>query len=105
MHFPLTTAFALLLTTAHARINGIAVPATIKPGEEFDAIILSSNYIQSVYDVAIAFGYTPGDGYPGSLGQVIDSFYLGPGKFRDVGMEGRNEERALADEVQRSRIS
>ena len=64
----------------NTRIIGIQVPKTIKPGEDFEAIIISENYIQSVYDVAIAFGYSPGKGFPGSLGQVADSFYLGPGK-------------------------
>ncbi|KAM5353842.1 hypothetical protein ACJ41O_000492 [Fusarium nematophilum] len=77
MRFSLAAATTLLALT-EARITGIAVPKTIKPGEEFDAIILSSNYIQSVYDVAIAFGYVPGKGYPGTIGQVADSFYLGP---------------------------
>jgi hypothetical protein len=80
MRFTPLIALTTLLTTAQARINGIAVPSTIKPGEEFEAIILSSNYIQRVYDVAIAFGYSPGDGYPDTLGTVLDSFYLGPGK-------------------------
>ncbi|KAF7549999.1 hypothetical protein G7046_g8157 [Stylonectria norvegica] len=78
MRFTLAAAAATLLTLTQARITGIAVPATIKPGDSFDAIILSSNYIQSVYDVAIAFGYAPGDGYPQSLGSVAGSFYLGP---------------------------
>ena len=80
MRFTPLVAITTLLTAAQARINGIAVPATIKPGEEFEAIILSSNYIQSVYDVAIAWGYTSGEGYPDALGTVVDSFYLGPGK-------------------------
>ncbi|KAH7144543.1 hypothetical protein B0J13DRAFT_623079 [Dactylonectria estremocensis] len=71
-------AVASLLAVAQARINGISVPATIKPGDTFDVIIESSNYIQSVYDVAIAIGYAPGKGYPDSLYNVADSFYLGP---------------------------
>ncbi|CAM1510380.1 Fc.00g007150.m01.CDS01 [Cosmosporella sp. VM-42] len=77
MRFTLA-AIPALLAVAQARINGIAVPETIKPGDKFEAIILSSNYIQSVYDVAIAFGYARGEGFPGSLGSVVDSFYLGP---------------------------
>ena len=80
MRFTPLLTLTTLLTAAQARINGIAVPATIRPGDEFEAIILSSNYIQSVYDVAIAWGYTPGESYHDSLGSVIDSFYLGPGK-------------------------
>jgi Nis1 family len=69
---------ASLLTLSSARIVGIAVPETIKPGDTFNAIIEVENYIQSVYDVAIAFGITPGSGYPGSLGTPITSGYLGP---------------------------
>ena len=80
MRFSLAAATAAILPTTQARINGIAVPDTIKPGSGFNAIILSSNYIQSVYDVAIAFGCAPGNGFPGSLGQVLGSYYLGPGE-------------------------
>lgn len=81
MRFTPLIAITALLSATQARINGIAVPSTIKPGDEFDAIILSSNYIQSVYDVAIAWGYSPGDGYPDTLGTVLGSFYLGPGEW------------------------
>jgi hypothetical protein len=70
---------AALLSLASARIIGIAVPDTIRPGDGFNAIIETENYIQSVYDVAIAFGVAPGNGFPSSLGTVGDSFYLGPG--------------------------
>jgi Nis1 family len=73
-------ASASLLSLASARIIGIAVPDTIQPGGGFNAIIETEDYIQSVYDVAIVFGVAPGAGYPGNLGNVMDSFYLGPGK-------------------------
>ncbi|OCL13710.1 hypothetical protein AOQ84DRAFT_310092 [Glonium stellatum] len=69
---------ASLLTLSSARIVGIAVPETIKPGDTFNAIIIVEDYIQSVYDVAIAFGIAPAAGYPGSLGTPITSGYLGP---------------------------
>jgi len=82
MHFQSTlVASAALLSLASARIIGIAVPDTIAPGSGFNAIIETENYIQSVYDVAIAFGVAPGNGFPDSLGTVMDSFYLGPGEF------------------------
>jgi len=79
MYRPLVVAAATLLSLAHARITGIAVPDTIKPGDTFDAIIHSESYIQSVFDVAIVFGYAPGDGYPESLGVVANSICLGKG--------------------------
>lgn len=69
---------ASLLTLSSARIIGVAVPETIRPGDTFNAIIEVENYIQSVYDVAIAFGIAQGSGYPGSLGTPITSSYLGP---------------------------
>ncbi|KND91591.1 hypothetical protein TOPH_03782 [Tolypocladium ophioglossoides CBS 100239] len=76
MQFSLAAA-AGLLAVAQARITGIAVPETIRPGDSFNATIHSSNYIQSVFDVAITFGYAAGDGYPDSLGLVAASICLG----------------------------
>lgn len=73
-------ALSALVAGANARIYGIAVPETVKAGDEVTAIIATSNYIQSVYDVAIAFGVLPEESaYMGTLGTVLDSFYLGPG--------------------------
>lgn len=74
----LLAACASLLPLATARIVGIAIPDTIQAGGGFNAVIETENYIQAVYDVAIVFGVAPGVGYPGSLGNVMDSFYLGP---------------------------
>jgi hypothetical protein len=31
-----------------------------------------------VYDVAIAFGITPNNGFEGAIGNVLGSYYLGP---------------------------
>ncbi len=67
-----------LLSSASARIVGLAAPAAIAAGQPFTVSLLTENYIQSVYDVAAAFGITPGSGFPGSLGNVIGSNYLGP---------------------------
>jgi len=69
-----------LFTLTSARIIGIAVPETIAPGQGFNAIIMVENYIQSVYDVAIAFGVSPGEGHEGTIGTVLGSYYLGPGQ-------------------------
>jgi hypothetical protein len=82
MHFTSTIlATTSLLSLASARIVGVAVPDTIRPGDGFNAIIETENYIQSVDDVAIAFGVAPGNGFPGSLGNLLEpsSYYLGPG--------------------------
>jgi Nis1 family len=74
-------ALASVVSLTSARIVGISVPETIKPGDGFNLYIQTENYIQSVYDVAIAVGVAPGAGNPQSLGTVMDSFYLGPGTF------------------------
>ncbi|EGR48812.1 hypothetical protein MKX07_000006 [Trichoderma sp. CBMAI-0711] len=71
-------AFSSLLAVASARIAGIAVPETVAPGSTIKGLILTENYIQTVYDVAVAWGFAHGEGYPQSLGQVLDSSYLGP---------------------------
>jgi hypothetical protein len=84
MRFSLAAAAAALVGTAQAHINGISVPSTIKPGDTFEAIVLSSNWIQSSYDVAIVFGYATGSGFEGALGTVANSFYLGPSKQRTM---------------------
>ncbi|EPS45336.1 hypothetical protein H072_712 [Dactylellina haptotyla CBS 200.50] len=80
MHFSnfLIATAATFSGLSSAIITGISVPATIKPGDGFNLYINTANYIQSVDDIAIALGVAPGKGYPGSLGQVTDSFYLGP---------------------------
>jgi hypothetical protein len=74
-------AAASLATLSTAKIVGVAVPSTIRPGDGFNAIILTENYIQSVLDIAVGFGVAPGAGYGGDLGTVLGSFYLGPGTF------------------------
>ena len=73
-------AAAVLAPVVSGIITGIAVPDTIKTGEGFNLRITTANYIQSVYDVSVAVGIAPGHGFPGSLGQVLGSYYLGPGK-------------------------
>ncbi|PSR78497.1 hypothetical protein BD289DRAFT_344446, partial [Coniella lustricola] len=54
------TASAPLLSLAHARISGIGIPSTIKPGDSFDLVIQGTGYIQSVTDVSIAVGWNYG---------------------------------------------
>ncbi|CAH0023549.1 unnamed protein product [Clonostachys rhizophaga] len=78
MRFSLAAAAAALAATAQARISGISVPETIKPGDTVDLKIISENYIQRVDDVAIAYGYATTNAYPGTLTNLLGSFYLGP---------------------------
>ncbi|KAF4458161.1 secreted protein NIS1 [Fusarium austroafricanum] len=77
MRFSIAAVSAALIALSEARITGIKVPKEIKVGEPFEAIIVRENYIQSVYDSSIVFGYGPPSTYPGTIGRVADSFYLG----------------------------
>ncbi|KAF4337361.1 secreted NIS1 [Fusarium beomiforme] len=77
MRFSIAAASAALLALAEARITGIKVPKEIAVGEPFETIIVRENYIQSVFDSSIVFGYAPVSQYPGTIGQVADSFALG----------------------------
>lgn len=81
MRFSIAAASTALLALTEARITGIKVPKEIKVGEAFEAIIVRENYIQSVYDSSIVFGYAPEGAYPGTIGQVADSFNLGKSTF------------------------
>lgn len=69
-----------LITLSQARIIGISAPSTVAPGVPFTISVLTQNYIQTVYDVAIGFGISAGAGYPGTLGNVLATEYLGPDK-------------------------
>ena len=79
------TALSLLASTATARIVAIAAPKTVKAGSTVQVEIIGENYIQSIQDVAIAFGIEHGSGFPESLGQLITSKYLGPDESNVVG--------------------
>jgi hypothetical protein len=75
----------LSLPLASARIIGLAAPSTLTPNTTFSLTLLTENYIQSVADVAVAWGFqTPTannpTGYPLTLGSFTNSSYLGPEK-------------------------
>jgi hypothetical protein len=78
MRFSTIAAGLSSLSFSSAIITGFSVPDTIKPGDRFQLIINTANYIQSVYDVGVAFGVAAGSGYQGALGNIVDSFELGP---------------------------
>ncbi|KAF7196680.1 Necrosis-inducing secreted protein 1 [Pseudocercospora fuligena] len=74
--FTLLTTFA---TLASARITGFATPKVIAPDTTIKLLILTENFSQTVYDVAMSFGLSPTNtSYPGSLGDVMSSKFLGP---------------------------
>lgn len=71
-------ASASLISLAQARIGGIGVPSTIKPGDTFNIVIEGTGYIQSVTDVSIAVGYALGDApLDDGLGIFVTAFDLG----------------------------
>jgi len=79
MRFSIPFVLSALLAAAEARIEGVAVPANIKVGESFDAILFARNYIQSVREIAVVVGSSPRAVPDGSLGRILGSYYLGPG--------------------------
>jgi hypothetical protein len=85
MRFSPLAASLLTTTLASARIIGLSAPPTLTPNSTFTFTLLTENYIQSVADVAVAWGFqraTPvnPNGYPYTLGSFTDSSYLGPEK-------------------------
>ena len=69
------------LSIANARIYGIAAPSVIGVGDTVKLEILTQDYIQSVQDVAAAFGISPASSaHDDTLGTLLGSRYLGPGK-------------------------
>ncbi|KAI5302488.1 hypothetical protein KEM56_000654 [Ascosphaera pollenicola] len=86
MKFSVATAITALAGVASARIDAFRVPQTVKPGDTFSVTLVGHNYIQTMYEVAAAFGissHTYGS-YPGTLPTVLDSVYLGPEKSNTI---------------------
>jgi hypothetical protein len=78
---------SLLLTTTTARITGFSAPSTIVPGSPIQIHLHAENYVQSVQDVAIAFGIAPSnETHPGSgsIGTFVGEKFLGPGTLRQA---------------------
>ncbi|KAF3003183.1 hypothetical protein E8E13_009383 [Curvularia kusanoi] len=67
-------------SAASARVVGISAPATLAPNSTFTLTLLTENYIQSVADISVAWGYSLAPGYPTTLGSFVQSAYLGPNK-------------------------
>jgi hypothetical protein len=70
-----------LITLTTARITGFAAPLTVAPSTLIEIHFEGRDYIQSVQNVAVAFGIAPLESYyPGTLGTLIGEQFLGPGK-------------------------
>jgi hypothetical protein len=83
MRFSATTLAVLastLISSTSAIITGVETTSTVYAYNPFTVTLTTADYIQSVYDVAVAFGVAPGAGFPGALGNVMSTAYLGPSK-------------------------
>lgn len=85
---------ATLLPLATARITNISAPHTLCPSRPFTLSLTSENYIQSVADIAVAWGYALAPGYPSTLGSFTNSSYLGPSESNLLGRNVSIETRA-----------
>lgn len=71
-----------IVSVANAKIYGIAAPRTVAVGSTVKLKIIAEDYIQSIQDVAIAFGIQPAShAVPDALGTLLGEKYLGPGKL------------------------
>jgi Nis1 family len=77
---PTSTALFLstLISSSSAIITGVSTTSTVYAYNPFTVTLTTADYIQSVYDVAVAFGVAPGAGVPDSLGNVMSAAFLGP---------------------------
>ena len=85
MHYStvVASALSLLAASANARITGFYAPKSVAAGSTVKLLINGEDYIQSIEDVAIAFGIQHGQHpTPDSLGTLLGSKYLGPGMSR-----------------------
>lgn len=83
MHFSTIASALATASLATARIVGLSTPATLTPNTTFPITLLSENYIQSVSEIAVAWGFqvptnANPQGYPYTLGSFTGSSYLGP---------------------------
>jgi len=72
------SALTLALPSVNAIITGVTAPASITAGDPFILTLNTADFSQAVYDVSVAFGVSPGTGFPDELGNVFASAYLGP---------------------------
>lgn len=80
MRFTTLTTSLAAASAASARIIGISAPSVLAPNSTFNLTLLTENYIQSVADISVAWGYSVAPGFPTALGSFVQSAYLGPNK-------------------------
>ncbi|KAF2119530.1 hypothetical protein BDV96DRAFT_642549 [Lophiotrema nucula] len=80
MRFSTLTITLATATLTAARIIGIAAPATLGVNSTFPLTLITEDYIQAVYDVSVAWGFSAAPGHLYSLGEDTQSAYLGPSK-------------------------
>ena len=76
---------ATLVAAASARLVAISAPAALAPNTSFTFNLTTQNYIQSVADLSVAWGFQlpsvdQPTGWPHSVGCFASSAYLGPGR-------------------------
>jgi hypothetical protein len=71
-------------TLSSARLIGVSAPSTIAPSKPYTLTLLTENYIQTVADISVAWGYSTPPGYPKALGSYVGSAYLGPTKSNQL---------------------
>ncbi|KAK8188025.1 hypothetical protein IWZ00DRAFT_442126 [Phyllosticta capitalensis] len=76
----LVTGLVSMASVASGRITGITLPTKIGVNEVFNITVKSENYIQSIADIAFAFGIIePQYATPGTLGMyLVSESFLGP---------------------------
>ena len=95
MHLQSFLAASLSLAAlSSASISGIVVPSTIGSGSTISVTITTQDFIQTVSDIAIAFGIAATPALPAneSVGTTfLGSNYLGPGKYLTLGRSPKEE--------------
>jgi hypothetical protein len=76
MRFSTLTTLLTTTSLASAVITGITAPWTLAPNTTFSLTLISENYIQTVADVAVAWGFDLAPAHPGALGPYFDSAYV-----------------------------
>ncbi|EME40675.1 hypothetical protein DOTSEDRAFT_27299 [Dothistroma septosporum NZE10] len=86
MRTALIATAASLASVATARIVGFSVPSTVKPDSIVKLQITAEDYIQTTQDVTLSFGIsTSKAAVLGSLGEYLDTKFLGPDFSNEVG--------------------